>query len=114
MASSRSSALPCGIPSTTSISATSASSLAAIQCAAVAPTLPAPTMLTLFRISSPVNCAKYFRLHVSDDARGKLARAHLRCAGELAFEVVRDTLLLDRLLHRHLDHLCRFLPADEI
>src|ERR1700738_2339061 len=50
MASSRSSALPWGTPSTTSIKTTSANSFDAIQCAAVAPTLPAPTMLTFFRI----------------------------------------------------------------
>src|ERR1035437_894499 len=49
-ASCRSRALPCATPSTTSTSTTSASSLDAIQCAAVAPTLPAPTMLTFFRI----------------------------------------------------------------
>src|SRR5579863_6495186 len=50
MASSRSSALPCGTPSTTSINTTSASSLEAIQWAAVAPTLPAPTIETFLRM----------------------------------------------------------------
>jgi hypothetical protein len=50
MASSRSSALPWGMPSAMSMRTTSASSLAAIQCAAVAPTLPAPTILTFFRM----------------------------------------------------------------
>src|ERR1035437_2048572 len=37
-------------------------------------------------------------LHVADNARGKLAGAHLGGAGGLSFEVVGDELLQDRLL----------------
>src|SRR5437868_173354 len=44
-------ALPCGTPSTTSISTTSASSLSAMRSAQLAPTLPAPTTVTFFRTS---------------------------------------------------------------
>src|ERR1700761_7322670 len=58
IACNRSSAFPCGTPSTTSSSTTSASSFAAIQCAAVAPTLPEPTIVTFFRIFSPSRIAK--------------------------------------------------------
>src|SRR5208337_3341568 len=103
MASSRSRPLPCGTPSTTSTSTTSASSLAAIQCAAVAPTLPAPITLTFFRmlflllfnkVVNSVFCYTHV-LHVADDARGKLAGAHFRCAGQLPLEVVRHEFLQD-------------------
>src|SRR6266446_2596387 len=46
-----SSALPCGIPSTTStITTVRASSFSAIRCAVVAPTLPAPTTVILLTI----------------------------------------------------------------
>src|SRR5258706_15589771 len=50
-ASKRSSAFPCGMPSTWGMSTRtiSPSSLEAAQCAAVAPTLPAPTMLIFAR-----------------------------------------------------------------
>src|ERR1700677_751002 len=101
MASSKSSALPCGMPSTTSMSTTSASSFDAIQWAAVAPTLPAPTMLTFFLISILLGVSNLHLVadsHVSDDARRKLARAHLGCAGGLAFKIIRDEFLLDGLL----------------
>src|SRR3954467_9447048 len=49
--SNKSSAFPCGIPSTCGISTRtiSPSSLEAAQCAAVAPTLPAPIMLIFAR-----------------------------------------------------------------
>src|SRR5882757_2991047 len=56
IACSRSSAFPCGTPSTTSSNTTSASSLAAIQCPAVAPTFPEPTTVTFFRLASPFLC----------------------------------------------------------
>ena len=49
VASSRSRALPWGMPSTTSTSTTSPSSRTTAQWAAVAPTLPAPTMVILWR-----------------------------------------------------------------
>src|ERR1700679_3567485 len=94
-ASRRSSALPCGIPSATSIRPTSASSLAAIQCAAVAPTFPAPTMVTFLRMSllsvfALRVAAGACSLHVVDHSRGKLTGLHLGRALHLAFEVVGD------------------------
>src|SRR5580698_7579850 len=108
MASSRSSALPCGTPSTTSISTTSASSYAAIQCAAVAPTLPAPTIVTFFRILSSLQLVgslnhldDYRSLaigvlwqasHVLDHARCKLAGLGLGRALHPALEVVGHEL----------------------
>src|SRR5580765_4597793 len=117
MASSRSSALPWGIPSTTSIRTTSASSLAAIQCAAVAPTLPAPTILTFLRMKiSPWGSVPKIgsALHIPDDARREFARSDLRSSGSLALKVVSHKLLLNGLLHRIFNQLCCFLPADEI
>src|SRR5579862_6807140 len=145
MASSRSSALPCGMPSTTSTRTTSASSLDAIQWAAVAPTLPAPTMLTFLRIVSillvqqrsgvggasevsgaskriaansantrEARPAPLAPLHVSDNSCCELAGSHLGCVGELTLEIVCDELLLNGLLHRVLDELGCFFPADEI
>src|SRR5688572_14205377 len=48
IASSRSSALPWGIPSTTSTRTRSASSRSASQCAVVAPVMPAPMIEILF------------------------------------------------------------------
>src|ERR1700761_4473791 len=104
MASRRSSALPCGIPSATSIRTTSASSLAAIQCAAVAPTFPAPTIVTFLRMSLLYVFALRFAagaclLHVFNHSRREFAGLHLGCALHLALEVVGDELLLDGLLH---------------
>src|SRR5215813_5439722 len=48
-ACARSSALPCGMPSTTSTSTTSPSSFSTAYCATEAPTLPAPTMVIFGR-----------------------------------------------------------------
>src|SRR6266436_9974745 len=106
MASSRSSALPWGTPSTTSIRTTSASSLAAIQCAAVAPTLPAPTMVTFFRIS--------LLTHVFDHSRGKFTRLRLGGSRHLPLKIVGYILLQNGFLERVLDQLSRFFPAQKI
>src|SRR5258706_8243177 len=46
--------LPCGMPSTMSISTISASSRSASRCASVAPTLPPPTTVTFLFMGSPV------------------------------------------------------------
>src|SRR5262249_41183361 len=48
-----SSALPCGMPSTMSMSVTSASPRSAMNSAALAPTFPAPITATLFFTASP-------------------------------------------------------------
>src|SRR4030095_5006239 len=48
-ACARSSALPCGMPSTTSTSTTSPSSFSTAYCATEAPTLPAPTTVIFGR-----------------------------------------------------------------
>src|ERR1700760_3543922 len=105
-ASSKSSPLPCGTPSTTSTSTTSASSLAAIQCAAVAPTLPAPTMVTFFRI--------FLLTHVFDHSRGKFTRLCLGSAGHLPLKIVGYILLQNGFFERILDQPRRFFPAQEI
>src|SRR6478609_858289 len=114
MASSRSSAFPCGIPSATSIRTTSASSLAAIQCAAVAPTFPAPTMVTFLRMSL-LSCSPSAAnlLHVFDHSRGELARLHFGGTLHLALEVIGDELLLDSLLHGRFDELRGLTPAEK-
>src|ERR1700722_8739883 len=119
MASSRSSALPCGMPSATSISTTSASSLAAIQCAAVAPTFPAPTMVTFLRMSllsvfALRIAAGACLLHVFDHSCSELTGLHLGRALHLALEVVGDELLLDGLLHGRFDQARGLSPAQEI
>src|ERR1700761_5543040 len=106
MASSRSSPLPWGTPSTTSISTTSASSLAAIQCAAVAPTFPAPTMLTFFRIC--------LLTHVLNHSGREFAGLRLGRSRHLPLKVVGYVFLLDGLLERVLDQLGRFLPTQEL
>ena len=51
-ACARSSALPCGTPSTTSINTTSASSFSAMRSAQFAPTFPAPITVTFFLINA--------------------------------------------------------------
>src|ERR1035437_5017662 len=139
----RSGALPCGTPSTTSISTTSASSLAMIQCAAVDPTLPAPTMLTFLRISfsprgmvdaagseqltansshtevgsSGLNCllsaVNCQLLHIPYDACGKFAGPDLGGARSLALKVIGYKLLQDGLFKRLFDELGGFFPANE-
>src|ERR1700750_2418064 len=112
MASSRSSALPWGMPSTTSISTTSASSLAAIQCAAFAPTFPAPTTVTFLRmslLSSSPSAANL--LHVFDHSRCELAGLNLGGALHLTLEVVSHELLLDGLLHGRFDEPGGLTPA---
>src|SRR5580658_5606649 len=105
MASSRSSPLPWGTPSTTSINTISANSLAAIQCAAVAPTFPAPTMLTFFLIS--------LLTHVLDDSGRELAGLCLGGPRHLSFKIVGYVLLPDGFLECVLNQLGRFGPAQE-
>src|SRR4051794_4785539 len=109
MASSRSSALPWGMPSAASISTTSASSLAAVQCAAVAPTLPAPTMVTFLRMS----LLSFLLLHVFDHSRCELAGLHLGGALHLALEVIGYVFLLDGLLQGRFDQLRGLVPAEK-
>src|SRR3954471_14490930 len=103
MASSRSSALPCGTPSTMSISTTSASSLLAIQWAAVAPTFPEPTIETFLRMNSPqvklqecvwpLSRRKLCLVHVADDGGPELACLYLLRAFHLAGKVIGHDLL---------------------
>src|SRR5665213_1396347 len=117
MASIKSSALPCGTPSTTSTKTISASSLAAIQCAVVAPTLPAPTIDTFFRIVLPYKLVIALganRIHVFDHARGEFAGADLGCTLHLPLEVIGDELLLDGPLQRRFDQPCCLAPSDKI
>src|SRR5580704_12501462 len=131
IACSRSSAFPCGTPSTTSSSTTSANSFAAIQCAAVAPTFPEPTTVTFFRISSPFSLLSFrspaeesaFSIlpelqlslaHILDHPRCELARLCLRRSLHPALEVIRNVLLSDRLLHRSLDEPRRLSPSQKI
>src|SRR5277367_5472128 len=112
IASSRSSPLPCGTPSTTSISTTSASSFEAIQCAAVAPTFPAPTIVTFFRItllhlqlSDRLRRSRLCRdgqPHVFDHSRCELTRLRLGRALHLPLKIVSHKLLLNGLLQRAL------------
>src|ERR1700744_3784207 len=109
MASSRSSALPWGMPSATSMRTTSASSFEAIQCAAVAPTFPAPTIVTFLRMS--LLSVRLF--HVLDHSRGELAGLHLGSALHLALLVIGDELLLDGLLHGRFDQLRGLTPAEK-
>src|ERR1700730_6950167 len=103
IACSKSSALPCGMPSCTSIKTMSASSFAAIQWAAVAPTLPAPTILTFLRIvllRSLLKCRCRARLlHALDHVCCEFACLHLRRAWHLPLEVISYLLVPDRLLH---------------
>src|SRR3984957_12162524 len=105
-ASSKSRPLPWGTPSTTSISTMSASSLAAIQCAEVAPTLPAPTMVTFFRIL-------LLRHHIFDDPGREFARLGLRGPRHLPFKVVGYIFLLNGLLERGLDQFGGLAPTEE-
>src|SRR5579875_762302 len=53
-------------------------------------------------------------LHVLDHAGGELAGLHLGCTLQHALEVVSHLLLLDGLLQRILDKLCRLMPAHEV
>src|SRR5579859_1342154 len=105
-ASSKSRPLPWGTPSTTSTSTMSANSLAAIQCAAVAPTLPAPTMVTFFRIC--------LLTHVFDHSRGKFTRLRLGGSRHLPLKIVGHILLQNGFLERVLEQLRRLFPAHDL
>src|SRR5262245_44660551 len=118
----RSSALPCGMPSTMSTSTTSASSFDAIQWAQVAPTLPAPMTVTLFLrgmwLSSRVRLLfrRFFvssdvALHVADDRGAELGALDLFGAGHLTGEIVGHRLLLDGLGHAGQDERAGLVPA---
>src|SRR5579864_7884200 len=122
MASSRSRPLPCGMPSSTSMSTTLPSSFDATQWAAVAPTLPAPTIVIFFRIQV-LSFSAFVRLdgrhpvvehHVVDDVVGKLAGADLGCARHLPLEVVGDQLIQNGGLHGIFDQARRLRPAQVV
>src|SRR5439155_3840237 len=108
---SRSSALPCGIPSMTSTSTTSPSSFSTAYWATLAPTLPAPTTVILgrgycvLRISALPSCIPIpfsarclQRGHALDDGAAELRALHFAGALHQPGEVVGDDLLLDGLL----------------
>src|SRR5215204_1695668 len=68
IASSMSSDLPCGIPSTTSTSTRSASSRSASQCAAVAPVIPAPIIEILVMTPPEMLMSKFYPKQDSDES----------------------------------------------
>src|SRR5438270_6434827 len=100
IASSRSSPLPWGTPSTMSMRTTSASSLEAIQCAAVAPTLPEPTMETFFRMPSPLIFAELSGFYFAAARRAMFFRRGPQ--GHVFDHVVRELAGLHFLRARHL------------
>src|SRR5215469_8362226 len=134
IASSRSNPFPWGTPSMMSMSTTSHNSLAAIQCAAVAPTLPEPTTVTFLRMMTSLrnyielsNFRRFSKLirdllggqldnglHVVDHVGGELAGLHFGGSFQHAFEVVRDLLLQNGLLHRALNQSCSLMPAHKV
>src|SRR5437016_1767597 len=86
-ASSRSSALPWGMPSTTSTSTTSPSSFSTTYWATLAPTLPAPTAVIFARAVIRFSSRLQGR-HVLDDLAAELRALHFLGAFHEAGEVV--------------------------
>src|SRR5205807_6179547 len=107
-ASSRSSALPCGMPSMTWTSTTSASRCESIHWAAEWPTFPAPTIVTFARVL-PIRRPSRAS-HVVDDGRGKLAGARLAGAFHEARQIVGHDLLPERRFHSADDQAGRLPP----
>src|SRR5436189_5055105 len=109
-ASSRSSALPWGMPSTTSTSTTSPSSFSTTYWATLAPTLPAPTTVIFARAVIRFSSRLQGR-HVLDDLAAELRALHFLGAFHEAGEVVGDDLRLDGLLESGHEAVGRILPA---
>src|SRR5438876_2522620 len=109
-ASSRSSALPWGMPSTTSTSTTSPSSFSTTYWATLAPTLPAPTTVIFARAVSRFSSRLQGR-HVLDDLAAELRALHFLGAFHEAGEVVGDDLRLDGLLESGHEAVGRIRPA---
>src|SRR4026209_2231667 len=99
-----SSAFPCGMPSTTSNSATSPRPFSAHRCASVPPIIPAPMSAIFLRAmgASQTEIRRRVQprgLHVIDDGLPELGALHELRALHEAVEVVGHGLRADRALH---------------
>src|SRR5438552_4728437 len=108
-ASSRSSALPWEMPSTTSTSTTSPSSFSTTYWATLAPTVPSPTTVIFARAVIRFSSRLQGR-HVLDDLAAELRALHFLGAFHEAGEVVGDDLRLDGLLESGHEAVGRIRP----